>query len=242
MRYLVILLLAPHCLCAQQESYLHNRTILERAAVQSGSTNVAFSMPATPPGVVGDVYLNHDFRPSQFILFADERIVTGYAARLDLRRNEFDIMTEQGIRALAGSRVKSLEWSDSLTKQPQFFVNANRFKNEEGVPYLGFFQILSEGKLILLRKTELIFKEADRSPHHNAGNTDHKFIKRAELYYVRDDHAYRLPARKNVVKMFDAKKPEIDKFIKVNELDLSKDSHVVALFDYYNLLAAKATE
>ncbi len=241
MRYLVFLLLTHHCLFGQgQESYLHNRMVLERAALQSGSTNVTFSPASAPPGMVGDVFLNHDFRPSKFILFVDDKVVTGYAARLDLRRNEFDIMTEQGIRALAGSRVKSLEWSDSLTKQPQFFVNASRFNNEDGIPYLGFFQILAEGKLVLLRKTELIFKEADRSPHHNAGNADHRFLKRSALYYVEGDCSLKLPGKRNLLKLFAGKDEEMSKFIKINALDLNQDSHIAALFEYYNLLVNKS--
>lgn len=221
------------------ESYLHNRTMLERVAVQSGSTNVVIGLPPSPPGIVGDVYLNHDYRTAGFILYDNDKIVTGYAARLDLRRNEFDLITAQGIRALSGGLVKSLQWEDSLTKKSQYFVNAKQFKDSEEVPYLGFFQVMSEGELILLKKTDLFFKEADQSLAHNVGTGDNKYIKKPKLYYASGSHALRLPGNKSLIKLLDGKQKEINRFIKINELDLNREHHVQALFDYYNSLVRK---
>ena len=63
---------------AQNESYLHNRYILERMGTQG---TVANGVPignflGPPPGVVGDVYLHHDYRNAGFILYGNEKVVS----------------------------------------------------------------------------------------------------------------------------------------------------------------------
>ena len=107
------------------------------------------------------------------------------------------------------------------------------------MPYLGFFQILAEGELTLLKKTDVILKEADRSSHHNAGNIDNKLLKRPELFYATDDRALKLPGKGKLTNIFETRREEMKKFIKTNEIDFDKDNHLIALFDYYNLLIRK---
>jgi len=47
-----------------------------------------------------------------------------------------------------------------------------------------------------------------------------------------------LPGRKGILKLMESHKEEIDKFIKVNVINLSNERHIAALFDYYNSLVA----
>ena len=229
-------------LAAQEnDTYLHNRTMLERMSSQGVGGNVVplSSMGGNTPGLVGDVYLYQDYRKATFLLYDNDKVAQGYATRLDLQRNEFDVKVGAGIKSLPGSLVRSLFWRDSLTNSAQYFVNAKDYKNEEDIPYMGFFQILSEGNLTLFKMTELIFKPAERVVAHSTGSKDNRFLKRDHLYYAIGRKAIEMPNKKAIRKLFESKSVEMDKYIKVNEIDLTKESHLSATFDYYNSLVKK---
>ena len=228
---------------AQSSDYLHNRTIMERVplAGQGGNAIMLGNLTVSTPGTVGDVYLTQDYRITTFWLYDENKVAQGYASRLDLQRNEFDINLGKGngIKALSGTRVRTLVMADSLTRTPQYFVNGQEYRNNENVPYVGFFQILSEGEVTLLKMTRVSFKPADHNPTHYTGSKDNRFIKRSDLYYTAGNTAIELPNRKGILKLMQSHKQEVEKFMKVNEINLTVERHLVALFDYYNSLTKK---
>ena len=242
-RYLFVSVLTSFVINAtaqQDQGFLHNKALMERIPNLGTSNSVVLgSMAISTPGLVGDVYLNLDYRASTFWLYDENKIAHDLKARLDIQRNEFDVIYGKEIRALSGSRVRTLAWIDSLTHTPQYFVNGKEYTDDEGTPYLGFFQILSEGEITFLKMTRVIFKPADKNPTHSTGSRDDRFLKRTELYYAIGAKALELPNRKGTQKLFDSRKAEIEKFIKVNAIDLSKESHLTALFNYYNSLVKK---
>jgi hypothetical protein len=225
------------------KNYLHNRGIMERVplAGQGGNAIMLGNLSVSPPGTVGDVYLTPDYRITTFWLYNDSKVAHGFAARLDLQRNEFDIHMGKGnaIKAMSGARVRTLVMADSLTHTPQYFVNGQEYKNEDGVPFLGFFQILSEGELTLLKLTRVTFKPADHNPTHYTGSKDNRFIKRMELYYASGSNALELPGRKGILKLMELRKEDVNKFVKVNEINVTNERHLIALFDYYNSITRK---
>lgn len=227
----------------QNIDFLHNKSVMERlpaASIAPDRMVPLGNLAVSTPGIQGDVYLTKDYRNSTFWLYEADAPTKTYPAKLDLQRNEFDLHQGkgQGVRALPGTRVKHLMWTDSITNTPQYFVNGQEFKNEEGAPYLGFFQILAEGGISLLKLTTVKFKPADQNPTHNTGIKDNRFMKNTELYYAQGQKAMELPNRKGILKLMESHKEEVDKFIKVNQINLSVERHLIALFDYYNSLTA----
>ena len=221
-------------------NYLHNRTIMERVASggQVGNAVVLGTLSSSPPSTIGDVYLSPDYRITTFWLYDNDQVAQGFSARLDLQRNEFDINLGKGkgIKALPGNKVRTLVMADSISRTPQYFVNAQEFKNGDGEPFSGFFQILSEGELTLLKITSVAFKPADHNPTHNTGIKDNRFMKKSELFYAAGSSANKLPGRKGILKLMESQKEKVDKFIQVNEINLGVERHLIALFDYYNSL------
>lgn len=222
-------------------SYLHNRSVMERMVSQgvSGNTAALGNMSVSKPGLIGDVYLNRDYRNATFLLYENNQLTASLPAKLDLQRNEFDVLMTNGVRALAGSHVRTMVWSDSVSKVPQYFVNAKEYKDDKETPYYGFFQILSEGEITLLKLTEVRLKPADRNLSHSVGTNDNKFLKISTLLYAVSKTAQKLPNKKGTMKLLESRKEEIEKFIDVNDLDLSRENHLTAVFDYYNSLVKK---
>jgi hypothetical protein len=227
---------------AQEQNYIHNRTVMERIPTAAAGTAISLgSLSYSPVGTVGDVYLNKDYRNATFWLYDGNQVAQGFPTKLDLQRNEFDVLIGQdkGVRALPGNKVRTFVWVDSLTSTRQYFVNAGEYKDDEGTPYRGFFMILSEGEITLLKLNRVIFKAADTRPTHNTGSKDNRFIKSADVYYAVGNKAMKLPGRKGILKLMESQKAAIDKFIEINDLDLGKEWHQVMLFDHYNSLVKK---
>jgi len=240
----VLLLFVAFGLYAQQdEAYLHKRTVMERmgsaGAGVGNNSAVLGNMATSAPGLIGDVYLDEAYRNTTFMLYDGEKVINGFQARLDLQKNEFDLKVGDGVKALPGAKVKTLLWTDSKTVTQQFMINAKEFHDDEETPYVGFFQLLAEGELTLLKMTELIFKPADRNLAQSVGSKDNQFFKIPKLYYAKNGVTLKLPNRRGTMKLFESRKEEMNKFIEVNELDMSKEPHLITAFNHYNSLVKK---
>ncbi len=217
-------------------TFMQNRYLLERMSstemLVTGSS--VHTLPPSPPDVVGDDMLNQHYQKATFLL-NDSSLLEGLPVKYYITRNEFDVKTKAGLRALKGDRVKSFVWIDSATKKPQVFVNAREFKRQDGTPGVGFFQLITEGKVGLIKQTEVIFKEANYHEALNVGSRDHKLIKKTHYYSLINNTFAPLP-KKKLETVFPDHKAEVQRFIKINTLDLDREDHLQALFDYYNSL------
>jgi hypothetical protein len=193
------------------------------------------SLPMPPPDVIGNDLLKPYFSVSTFIL-NDSTLLSGLPARLYLIRNEFDVKAPIGIRTLRGDRVKSFIWVDSASKKTEVYVNMKEYRSENGIQGAGFMQILSEGKIGLLKQTEIIFKKANYHVAMHVGSPDHQFVRKTHLYYLVDKTFRPVPKAKRVLSIFPDHHEELQRFIKINQLDLNQEYHLQALTDYYNSL------
>lgn len=233
MRLLLVCLVAAFNI-SNGQNYLHNRYTLERMATQATNPNqIVTSMPAAPPDVKGDVYLNKTFNLSVFELY-DGRVVEGFLTKLDLNRVEFDVITPQGLRVLKGNLVRSLIMIDSLSKAQSNFVNTQEWKG--GEPLQGFFEILVEGEMTLARKSEVIFKKADFHPALNVGSRDHQYIRKDKLYYIKNKDFFEVPQKKDLMSIFNDRKKEMSSYLNRSTINLSRESDIARLVAYYNSL------
>jgi hypothetical protein len=221
----------------ENRDFLHKYNIMER--IGSGSLANQTSLPTIPapaPKVQGDVYLYPEFRITTFMLYESAKLVEGHVSRYDIKNNEFDIRTPQGIRVMPGAKVRSLVWVDSVTRQPQYMMNARNFVSADGVPFSGFFEILLDGEMMLMRKTEVIVKEPDFHPALNVGSRDYRIIKKGQLFGARGEVAFPWAGKKQDMAVFEPKVNEIKTFIKQNGLSLQKEDHVRVLVNHFNEL------
>src|SRR4030095_7773501 len=151
--------------------------------------------------------------------------------------DEVEVKTKKGIRVMKGTKIKSFAWVDSVTRAPDYFVNAKDFKDKSNVPYSGFFLVLTEGSLPLFKKTEIDIKKADYNIQFNVGSQDDKILKKSEFYTLKDKVVVELPSsRKKIVALFGDKSEAMEVFIKENDLLITKEDPLKIIFDHYNSL------
>lgn len=196
-----------------------------------------YGIPLEPGSIVGNAYLNPDWKRTTFLLYDNDKMIEGYSSRYEIDRDQFEIMASGMVKVLNGKRVKSFVWVDSLSRMPHYFVNGRDFKDENNTPFSGFFEVMTEGTLSLLAKTEVVVKNPNYSVQFDMGNRDTRISKKTVFHYAQSGKIKEVPAsRKRLLPVFGEHAPAVDRFIKLNTLSLNQEGHLKAIFEHYNSL------
>jgi hypothetical protein len=195
-----------------------------------------FGIPLPEGKVIGDTYFDTKWKIGSVMLYGKDKLIERYPIRYDIYTNELDIKTGQQVKVIAGNKIKSFSWIDSSYTEPVYFVNAHDFRNEEGTPFSGFFQVLVDGPLPLLCKTDIVVRKADYNVQMNVGSKDDKILKKEKYYYLKDGKALEVPAgKKKMLALFGEHAITIEKYTKDNRSS-SRQSELVLAFDQYRKL------
>lgn len=202
-----------------------------------GMGDMLYGIPLPEGRLVGDTYLNSVWNKSTLLLYEKEQLLEGYPIRYDIYADELEVKAKNGIKVLKGNKVKSFVWIDSATQKPGYFINARGFKNSDNVPATGFFEVLTEGNMPLLKKTFIDIKKADYNIQFNVGSHDDKIIKKNDFYALKGTQLVEIPSsKKKLAAIFEEQDEVIEQFMKENNLSATKEAHLKILFDHYNSL------
>lgn len=211
-----------------------SRLLVERPNFIGG--NMFYGIPPEPKEVVGNFYLDTKWNLASILLYRDQQVLEGFRVRYNINSNMFELMEPENnlVSVMPGLRIQNIVWMDSSYKVPRYFVNGMDFK-EDGVPISGFFEVLVEGKLPLMRRTMAIFKESNYNTALMVGNRNDQIIKRNVYYYLMGKDLYEVPKkRKNLFQIFGDKAAEMERFVEENALNLKEKSTIFQLFTHYN--------
>jgi hypothetical protein len=203
------------------------------------TSEVLFGIPLPPKELVGDSYLNQNWKTANVLLYAKETLLKSYQVRYDLLRDEMEIKSLTTVKVIEGSKIKSFVWLDSIFQSPVYFINSSEFKTEGKAKLAGFFTVLSDGKLPLFRKTEARIVKATYNPQFNTGTRDDKVIKKNFLYYADENLVvHEVPSKlKKLLPIFGDKQEVVGQFISSGKIDTSTEAGIQQVFDYYHSLA-----
>ncbi len=202
-----------------------------------GPTELLYGIPLPPAALVGDTYLSENWTRSSVLLYRDEKLLEGYLTRYDISEDMIQFKTKNGVKVLNGSNVKSLVWMDTVTKVRRYLINAKEFKDEDGTPFTGFFEVLSDGNIPLFKKTFIYVKKANYVVQFDVGSRDDVIQKLENYFYASGEVAIKIPSgKKKVIQLFKGKEAAMKEFIQSNSLDISKEHHLKAAFEKYNFL------
>ena len=196
-----------------------------------------YGIPLEPGSIVGNAFLNPDWKRTTFLLYDNDKMIEGYSSRYEIERDQFEIMASGMVKVLNGKKVKSFVWLDSLTRMPHYFVNGRNFKDENNTSLSGFYEVLTEGTLSMLAKTEVVVKKPNYSVQFDMGNRDMRISKKTVFCYTENGKIKEVPsARKKLLPVFGQHASAVDRFVKVNTLSLNEAGHLRAVFEHFNTL------
>ncbi|SEF66027.1 carboxypeptidase-like regulatory domain-containing protein [Algoriphagus boritolerans] len=198
--------------------------------------NTVYGIPPEPKKLEGNFYLDTKWNVASILLYRDQTVLEGFRVRYNINSNMFELMEPENnlVTTMPGIRIQNIVWMDSAYKVPRYFVNGMDFK-EDNTPISGFFEVLVEGNLPLMRRTKAIFKESNYNTALMVGNRNDQIIKRNVYYYLKGKDLFEVPKkRKDLFKIFGEKAKEMEEFVEENEMDLKKNGSIFQLFTYYN--------
>ncbi|MBA4301761.1 CarboxypepD_reg-like domain-containing protein [Algoriphagus alkaliphilus] len=198
--------------------------------------NTVYGIAPEPKKLEGNFYLDNKWNVASILLYRDQTVLEGFRVRYNINSNTFELMEPENnlVSTMAGQRIQNIVWMDSSYKVPRYFVNGMDFK-EDNVPISGFFEVLVEGDLPLMRRTKAIFKESNYNTALMVGNRNDQIIKRNVYYYLKGKDLFEVPKkRKELFKIFGEKAAEMQAFVEENEMDLKKNGSIFQLFTNYN--------
>lgn len=203
----------------------------------AGSTSL-LGIPMRGAEIIGDSYLFPEWRISTVMLYEEEKLLENYLIRYDMMDDKLEFKFPTDIRVLNANRVRSFVTIDSISREQTYFVNGRDYSTLDNLPYQGFLQVISDGKKPLVKGYDIIIKKPDYNMALMVGSIDYKIIKNPKYYYVVNSKVYPLPSsRKKILDVLNDKRVEMERFIKVNQLQLSMEHHLYAIFEYYNRIS-----
>ncbi|PZX54877.1 carboxypeptidase-like regulatory domain-containing protein [Algoriphagus chordae] len=212
------------------------RLLNERPNFMGG--NMIYGLPPQAAEVEGDNYLDIKWNTASLLLYKDQKMLEGYRIRYDISSNSFEMLAPESnqISRLAGLRVQNVVWVDSVYKVPRYFVNGMDFL-DEGSPISGFFEVIVDGELPLMRRTMAVFKESNYNEALMIGNQNHQIIKRNIYYYLDEKNVIEVPTkRKQLYLIFGEKAEQMKEYINANALSIREPSALFQIFTYYNAM------
>ena len=242
-RYCILLLVTA----ASLDSYAQGSVIpsnvravntIERLTDSNGLGNneMLYGIPIPEGKVIGDTYLSTEWKTSVILLYDKNKLIEGFPARYDIKADEIDIKGASGVKVLEGRRVKSFMWMDSTRAEPYYFINAKEFK-VDGIPMVGFYEVLVDGNIPLLKKMNVTVKKADYNVTLSIGSRDDKILKNPTYYVADGNNAYEIPgSKKKFLQLLKSKAGEVESYMDSNGLSIKKEEELVLICKYYNSL------
>ncbi len=198
--------------------------------------NQVFGIPPDPKRLIGNFYLDPKWNKASLLLYRDNEVMEGYFVRYNINSNMFELRDEEAdqVTTMPGLRVQNVVWVDSEHNVPRYFVNGMDFK-EDGAPISGFFEVLVDGQMPLVRRTIASIKESNYNEALMVGNRNDKIMKRNTYYYIKDKAVHPLPRnRKKLFKVFGDRAEELEEFASQNDVNVKDPSGYFVLFTHYN--------
>jgi hypothetical protein len=188
-------------------------------------------IPSASPKTTGSSLLFDQWLLSD-LDFGPRGKASGIYIRYDILNSIFDIRLKDKIKSIDGSNVERFSLVDSV-RRTHFYVNCSQFKNEK-TPFIGFFEIMTEGKYQLFMKTDAVLVEGNYVQALDLGEKNNRISQNTAYYIARDKDVYKvLSSKKALVQVF----PEINglaNYMKSAKINLRKSGDLKMLVTYMN--------
>ena len=185
--------------------------------------------------VKGTYYLDDSWNQGT-IWLKNKKIIKNYLLKFDIENQWMEVKFDNDIKLLDLRWIKSFEWVDNEAKR-SYFVSTSQYNFEDGVQRLGVFEVLSEGQLSLVAKTDTKVREPNYVPALDMGDMDTKIYKVEKLFIVADDVVKPFPKKRSeFLALFGDKSAKIEDYSKINKLKFRDKEDALQIFNYYSSL------
>ena len=173
------------------------------------------------------IYLDSEWKSSA--VYTKDNAVLNCSARFNIYKNRIEIKLGEEVRMLQANKVDAVLVNESL------FIYLE--SGDEGLTGVrGFYEVLAEGKITLLKKYKLeLYSSGGTALHPNLGNQK-EYRNTQELFYGKEGEGAKKfkKGKKGMEELFGANYDKIKAFADENKIGFKKEKDLIQIFDWYN--------
>ena len=190
-------------------------------------------IPFTPGETEGSHYLFSHWSPGT-IAMRNGEAVRDVFLKYDVQKNALSIKTDSAYYVLPTADTKGFTIFDNERNNFRQFVAAKDYQLD-GVPLVGALEVLYDGHLSLLSRTDSKLIEANYSGALSGGSKNNKIVKEREYFLADKEKLLALPTKKreaiDVLQTYDK---NVEGFMKEKRLKPKREADLVQLIEYLN--------
>ncbi|MTI19769.1 hypothetical protein E1176_01915 [Fulvivirga sp. RKSG066] len=180
--------------------------ILAQSYAQLRYPTGAINVNTSPGGIVEEikplieaeeitVYLTDNWWLGN-VHFENGKKAKGYPLRYDIVNDQIEIKTSGIVRVAPGRMVQAFEVINPTTGQLRYFVRSNSFRQNKEIIKDGFFEVLNEGDINVLKYFDFTRIPANYNPALDVGSRTPTIETKEEFYLSQDFQISELPRKK----------------------------------------------
>lgn len=178
--------------------------------------------------VSGTPYFNEKWMRGA-IMLKDSSEVANLLLRLDLLANKVEYVSKSGEQLIVTAPIWKIRLTDSITGEHSYFIHSSAIPVSNVA--LGWYQILSQGKVGLYKKINKDIQE--NKPYGSA--TYEQTINTSSQYYLYNGTSFtHIQKFKELPGVLADKQTELTRMIKEKGLNGKKDEDYISLITWYN--------
>jgi hypothetical protein len=193
---------------------------------------------------IGTTFLTDDWNKGT-IFFTLNRKLEDQQFQFDIELNQFLLKGDEDLEELSDARVvngvnvMAFVMNNKGGDTRQFLNSMNSGFKVNGVPLLGFVEMLTNGNITLFRKLETSVIKASYNVALNAGTKQDKIVKK-EVYYLKKKDSNELMEvsrkTKDNLAFLGTQQDKVKAYMKENKLRFNKGDEIIQIIEYYNTL------
>ncbi|MFY0654947.1 MAG: hypothetical protein JXQ96_23150 [Cyclobacteriaceae bacterium] len=195
-----------------------------------------YEIPMKTPGLIGSTFLSDSWLVGD-VWMTKDGVLEKMPLKYNILEEELLFQASKRIMMVKLHRVDSFSMLQPLYSSYTTFI-VNKDWTIGDVPAVGVFQRLTRLKgYVLLKKYEIIYKDANYNKALAVGEKDNKYVQKSSYYILntKSGELEHLPARKNKFEDYFQSK-EISSFIKENRINFKEEQDLIKLVKYSNSL------
>jgi hypothetical protein len=194
--------------------------------------------------IEGSSYADSTWKKGSFIFFPEKKdapndTVNGFTLRYDVFKGEVDILHKKNVFAATSDMLDGFFYQDKIIAKNHYFLNARNYNSTKDEQIKGFVEVLSNGKLKLVKRYYITTKKPDYNPSLNVGNRNYVIQHRTQLYVIKGKNLLPLdnPKASSLVNgVMSAHASKITEYAKSEKINTKNENDLTRLFDYFNTL------
>jgi hypothetical protein len=180
--------------------------------------------------VEGSPYFNDNWMKGNVVINGGGQY-SGIYLKLDLYDNEVHFQDQKGNEMIATIPIQKVFLVDTAAQRVYNFINGEFIQANSRVK--GWYQLLSEGKALLLKKFN---KQMQEFKPFGSATVEQSIITSSRYYILSDGKFTEIKKIKEIAGILIDKKTEITQYVKSNNLPGKTDPDFITLINYYNQL------